>query len=69
MTIKSIREKTMLKEVNKDFVEDIIERMTLEQKVGGLFVVDFMGTVITPYTVQMIIFSVALPGDSYTART
>ncbi|MDR2542196.1 MAG: hypothetical protein LBC80_01925 [Treponema sp.] len=44
----------MLKEVNKDFIENILDKMTLEQKVGGLFVVDFMGSIVTPYTVKMI---------------
>ena len=44
----------MLKKLNMDFVEDILDKMTLEQKVGGLFVVDFMGSVVTPYAVQMV---------------
>ena len=39
---------------DKDFVENILEQMTLEQKVGGLLVVDFMGTKPTPYTIKMI---------------
>ncbi len=43
-----------MKEINEIFVEDILEKMTLEQKVGGLMVVDFMGTIPTPYAVKMI---------------
>jgi len=30
----------MLKNIDTDFIEDIIDRMTVEQKVGGLFVID-----------------------------
>lgn len=35
-------------------VNNILDNMTLEQKVGGCLVVDFMGTVINPYVKKMI---------------
>jgi len=35
-------------------VQKIIEKMTLEQKVGGCFMMDFEGTVAGPYTREMI---------------
>jgi beta-N-acetylhexosaminidase len=36
------------------FIEQRLREMTLEQKVGCCFVMDFMGTVITPYTRRLI---------------
>ena len=43
-----------MKEVNKDFIENILSKMTIEQKVGGLMVVDFMGTTPAPYAIRLI---------------
>ena len=43
-----------MKEVNKKFINDLLSKMTIEQKVGGLMVVDFMGTVPSPYTIKLI---------------
>jgi len=43
-----------LKKLDKAFVEGILEKMTLEQKVGGLMVVDFMGSVPTPHVIRLI---------------
>ena len=43
-----------MRTVDKQFIENILDQMTLEQKVGGLLVVDFMGVKPTPYTIKMI---------------
>ena len=43
-----------MKKVDEAFIESILEKMTTRQKVGGLMVVDFMGTIPTPYTIKLI---------------
>ncbi len=38
----------------EDYIGELLSKMTLEQKVGGCLVMDFMGTVITPYLLRII---------------
>ncbi len=35
-------------------VDDLLGKMTLEQKVGGTLVMDFTGTILSPYAIRMI---------------
>lgn len=41
-------------EKREEFIDNIINQMTIEQKLGGCLVMDFMGTVITPFTHKII---------------